>query len=168
MAQAVSRRPLTAEARVRAQVSARGIYSGQSGTGTGFSPSSSVFPCQYHSTVARHTHVSPGEWTIGQLVAAVQGMVSPHRHEQQQQQGWVTALRFSEGNTIFSSSSTWRVALRPTNSQAQWIPASLLEGTRRLCALDTRDRRNFTFVCDLSVRSLWWPVEWGSWEDCLL
>jgi hypothetical protein len=73
MAQAVSRRPLTAEARVRAQVSARGICSGQSGAGTGFSPSSSVFPCQYHSTVARHTHVSSGGWTIGQLVAAVQG-----------------------------------------------------------------------------------------------
>jgi hypothetical protein len=46
VAQAVSRRPLTAEARVRARVGLRGICGGQSGTGTGFSPSTSVFPCQ--------------------------------------------------------------------------------------------------------------------------
>jgi hypothetical protein len=50
MAQAVSRRPLTAEAEVRFWVSPCGIYVEQSGTGTGFSPSISVFPCQFHST----------------------------------------------------------------------------------------------------------------------
>jgi hypothetical protein len=52
MAQAVSRRPLTAEARVRPQVGPCGICGGQSGTGTGFSPSTSVFPCQFHYTGA--------------------------------------------------------------------------------------------------------------------
>jgi hypothetical protein len=57
MAQVVSRRPLTAEARVRARVNPCEICGGQSGTGTGFSPSSSVFPCQYHSTVALQTHI---------------------------------------------------------------------------------------------------------------
>jgi hypothetical protein len=58
MAQAVSRRPLILEARVRARVSPRGICGGQSDTKTGISPSSSVFPCKYHTTVALHKHVS--------------------------------------------------------------------------------------------------------------
>jgi hypothetical protein len=57
MAQTVSRRPLFAEARIRARVISRGICGGRSGTGTGFSPSSSAFPCQYHSTVALQTHI---------------------------------------------------------------------------------------------------------------
>jgi hypothetical protein len=57
MSQAVSRRPLTAEARVRAWFNPCWICGGQSGTGTGFSPSSSVFPCRYHSTVALQTHI---------------------------------------------------------------------------------------------------------------
>jgi hypothetical protein len=45
MAHVVSRRPLTAEAWVRARVNPCRICGGQSGTGTGFSQSSSVFPC---------------------------------------------------------------------------------------------------------------------------
>jgi hypothetical protein len=38
-AQAVSRRPLTAEAQVRSRVSPCGVCGGQSGNGTDFSPS---------------------------------------------------------------------------------------------------------------------------------
>jgi hypothetical protein len=52
MTHAVSRRSLTAGSQVRSPVSPCGICGGQSGTRTGFSPSTSVFPCQYHSTVA--------------------------------------------------------------------------------------------------------------------
>jgi hypothetical protein len=52
MAQTVSRRPLIAEARVRSWVSPCGIYSGQSGMGQVFPPSTSVFPCKFHSTGA--------------------------------------------------------------------------------------------------------------------
>jgi hypothetical protein len=44
MAQAVSRRPLTSEARVRSRVSSCGICGGQSGNGTGFPPSTLVPP----------------------------------------------------------------------------------------------------------------------------
>jgi hypothetical protein len=57
MAQVVSRRPVSSEARVRARVNPCGISGGQSGTGTGFSPSSSVFPCQYHSTFAIQIYI---------------------------------------------------------------------------------------------------------------
>jgi hypothetical protein len=52
IAQAVSRRPFAAEARVQSRVGPCAICGGQSGTGTGFSPSTSVFPCQFHSTGA--------------------------------------------------------------------------------------------------------------------
>jgi hypothetical protein len=63
MTRAVSRRPLTAVARFRTRVNPCGICVGQSGTGTGFSPSSSVLPCQYHTTVVLRTHLSSGGQT---------------------------------------------------------------------------------------------------------
>jgi hypothetical protein len=61
MAQVVSRRPLTAEARVRARINPCRICRGQSGTGTGFSPSSSVFPCQYIIPLLLSKLISSGE-----------------------------------------------------------------------------------------------------------
>jgi hypothetical protein len=58
MAQVVSRRPLTAETRVRTRLSACRVRGGQCGTCTGFSLSSSVLACQYYSTVvALLTHI---------------------------------------------------------------------------------------------------------------
>jgi hypothetical protein len=54
MAQAVSCRPITADARIRARIGLCGISDGPSGTGTGFS----VFPCQYLSTVTLYTLIT--------------------------------------------------------------------------------------------------------------
>jgi hypothetical protein len=64
MAQVVRRRPLTAEARVRARVNPCGICGGQSGNGTDFSPSSSVFPCQYIIPPSLSKLISSGECVI--------------------------------------------------------------------------------------------------------
>jgi hypothetical protein len=55
MAHAASRRPLTAEDRVRSRVSPRGICGGKSGTGTGFSASSSVFLVNFITPVFHYT-----------------------------------------------------------------------------------------------------------------
>jgi hypothetical protein len=67
MIQVVSCQPLTAEA----WVSPCWICGRQTGSGTGFSPRSSVFSCQHHSTMAVHAHISPRGWTILLLVATV-------------------------------------------------------------------------------------------------
>jgi hypothetical protein len=59
MAQAVSRWPFAAEALVRARVNPCGICGRQSGTGTGFSPSSSVLPVN-NTPVSLSNFISSG------------------------------------------------------------------------------------------------------------
>jgi hypothetical protein len=61
MAEAVSRQPLIAESRVRNRLNSCGIFDGKNGTGASFFPSSSGFPCQYHSTVVLHTRILSGD-----------------------------------------------------------------------------------------------------------
>jgi len=50
MAQAVSRWPFIMEGGVQSHANLRGTYSRQTIAGIGFSPGTSVFPCQNHST----------------------------------------------------------------------------------------------------------------------
>jgi hypothetical protein len=78
MAQAVSCRPLTAEAWVLVRFSLCGICGVQSDTGRGFPSSYLVFSCQYHSTVILHTHIRDEPRPVGDRR-------SPYQHEQQHQ-----------------------------------------------------------------------------------
>jgi hypothetical protein len=72
MAQAVSGRPVTAEDLVRVRVSPCGICGVQSDTGTGFSPSSSVFPVNIIPPWLSILVSYAGGLTIGPVLAAVQ------------------------------------------------------------------------------------------------
>ena len=75
MAQAVSRRPLNAEAQFRSQTSSCQVFGGQSGTGTGFSPSSSVFPVSIILPIILthvHQHVARTRRTNGPSLAIFQ------------------------------------------------------------------------------------------------
>ena len=61
VAQAVRPRLLTTETAFRCEVRPCGICGAPSGTGTGFSPTTSIFPCQYHSTIGPYSsfHLPP-------------------------------------------------------------------------------------------------------------
>jgi hypothetical protein len=57
MAQVGGHWPLSVEDWVCTHVSPSLICGGQTGTGTGFSPSSSIFSCQYHTTIALYSSI---------------------------------------------------------------------------------------------------------------
>jgi hypothetical protein len=76
MAQAVSRRPLIAEARVRFCVSPRWICGGQSGTGTGLFPSLSVSP-----VIIFPPWISILMYCLGDVAGRSSETVSSHRQE---------------------------------------------------------------------------------------
>ena len=70
MAQALSCRTLTAEDRVRSQISPREICVRKSGSGAGYTHSTSVHPCQYHSANAPYPfiHLPPTLYNVSLLV----------------------------------------------------------------------------------------------------
>jgi hypothetical protein len=71
MVQAISRRHLNKEVDFASWwVHVRFMM--QNDTGTGIIPESSVYPCQYYSTVAFHTDISHGGWTFSPFVASDQ------------------------------------------------------------------------------------------------
>ena len=57
MAEAVSRKPLTAEPRVRSRVNPFGICGGQSGTGTGFPLSITFYRCSITRKKEKTNHL---------------------------------------------------------------------------------------------------------------
>ena len=61
-------RPLTTEVRFRSWMSPLEICYGQSGTGTGFSPSAAVFPYQFDSAVFLILHYNNKRATFGNLL----------------------------------------------------------------------------------------------------
>jgi len=64
MAQVVTCQPVTAEAHVQSQASICRICGGKSGTGTGFSPSTSDFAYHYHSTNALYSFIYHWRFTM--------------------------------------------------------------------------------------------------------
>jgi hypothetical protein len=75
------------EVHICAHISPFQICGGQSDTGTGFSLSSSLFPCKYHSTMALHFHIIWG-WTICHQRPQFRDRISPHWHKHHRHHSW--------------------------------------------------------------------------------
>jgi hypothetical protein len=65
MAQIISRRPLTAEAPIRARFNPCGICGGQSGTGAGFFPEFVGFPLSIYIISPSHSHTRCRKGWVG-------------------------------------------------------------------------------------------------------
>jgi hypothetical protein len=90
-------------ARVRSRVNSNGIYGGLSGTGTGFSPSSSVLPLSlYHSIVALHAHIVGDEQYVRQW-QQFRDVVSPHNKQSNQLTFYSDRMVCADHNFSFST-----------------------------------------------------------------
>jgi hypothetical protein len=130
MSQAVSRRLLTTEARVRSRVRPCGICGEQSSTGTGFSPSTSVFPCQVHSIGA------PLRGKTKKLIIFITGL-----HKKPEGCGASIASAAGPFTTKKKPHATsWPLYLRerdpvPIVQEAGWAPGSFWTGTENLAPI---------------------------------
>jgi hypothetical protein len=115
MTEAVSCQSLIAEAWVHTWVNPCGICGGQSGTETDFSPSSSVFPCQYHSTVALHTNTSSGNEQVCWWLQ-FRDIVSPHPHEWRQTVPFISHPHYPFPQDLSSACSTSGFLTRIVNA----------------------------------------------------
>jgi hypothetical protein len=71
VAQGASRRPFTAEARLRSLPSSHVIFGRQNGNGTGCSLSKSFFACQYHSINSPYSFAYHCSYSISVIESVV-------------------------------------------------------------------------------------------------
>jgi hypothetical protein len=118
------------------------------------------FPCQYHSTVAYHTHTSSGGRTIDPLVTAVQRHCVTHRHEQQQEQlslYQIHALRVRlETMSPYILQSTYSTIYQSTTICKQWsvsqsAPLRSDSMFRQIAGIYKRTRRYSSEGCNYFV-----------------
>ena len=77
----VSHRLIDAEARIQCQVSLCGIYDVQNGTGSGFSLSISIFPCQYFTAALYSIFLSFLPWFIDWFIySLIYPSIHPYVH----------------------------------------------------------------------------------------
>jgi hypothetical protein len=159
MAQAFGLRPFTSATPVRFQDNSYEISFGRSGTGRGFPPSTAVFPCQYHSTNAPHTHTfvliivyQKDDWSKSQGVQNIMLFRKSNRAKQK---------------STFTFLATYRIRVRfyflPGGKGCQ-SPVAFLLAARfghqdAWCYRDTFESQRCTFWT--KKLSLWY------WEFCV-
>jgi hypothetical protein len=133
----------------------------QSGTGTGFSLSPSVSPCQHHSPVTHHSLISSGGWTKGSIEAQFHtDIVSPHRNKNSCLRYPNVFLLTYQLINIFSARclSTWKssrlscvscltlISLQWSKSRNQVFKGLAFAQLKFIRLVDDVERQNQTFI----------------------